>query len=52
MILYPPSTKNNLNMIAKENLIDKNLFNKLNRYEFLFLDKENNSVKKNFDEMI
>ena len=52
MILYPPSTKNNLQMIARENLLNPNLFDKLKKYEFLFVDKENNSVKKNFDEKI
>ena len=52
MILYPPTTKNHLNLIAKENLIESSLFNKLGPYEFLFLDKENKSVKKDFDEVI
>ena len=52
MILYPPTTKTHLNLIGKENLIDPNLFEKLNPYEFLFLDKEKKSVKKNFDENI
>ena len=42
MILYPPNTKNHKNLIAKENLINTNLF----------LDKKKKSVKKNFDEMI
>lgn len=41
MILYPPTTKNHLNLIAKENLIEPSLLNKLGPYEFLFLDKEN-----------
>ena len=52
MVLYPPSIKNNLQMIARENLLNPNLFDKLKKYEFLFVDKENNSVKKNFDEKI
>ena len=52
MILYPPLTKNNLQMIARENLLNPNLFDKLKKYEFLFVDKENKSVKKNFDENI
>ena len=52
MILYPPTTKNHLNLIAKENLIEPSLLNKLGPFEFLFLDKENKSVKKNFDEVI
>ena len=52
MILYPPATKNHLNLIAKENLVDPLLFNKLDPYEFLFLDKEKKTIKKNFDEDI
>jgi len=50
MLLYPPGTKNHLNLIAKETLISPELFDKLGPYEFLFLDKEKKSVKKNFDE--
>ena len=46
MIRYPPTTKNHLGLIAKENLIEPSLFNKLGPYEFLFLDKESKSVKK------
>ena len=52
IILYPPTTKKHLNFIAKENLIEPSLLNKLGPYEFSFLDKENKSVKKNFDEVI
>ena len=52
MILYPPPTKNHLNLIAKENLIEPSLFNKLGPYEFLFLDKENKNVKKHFAEVV
>ena len=40
MILYLPTTKNHLNLIAKENLIEPSLFNKLGPYEFLFLHNE------------
>ena len=50
MILYPPVTKNHLDHIAKENLVDPNLFKKLGPFEFLFLDKEKQKVAKNFDE--
>ena len=46
MILYPPTTKNHLNLIAKENLIDAGLFDKLKPFEFLFIDKAKKSVKK------
>ena len=52
MILYPPTTKNHSNLIGKENLIDPILFNRLGSYEFIFLDKEHKTVKKNFDEEI
>ena len=52
MILYPPKDKNHLKLIAKENGVDPALFDKLGPYEFLFLDKEKNSVTKNFDESI
>lgn len=52
MILYPPTTKNHLNLIAKENLIDASLFDELKPFEFLFLDKAKKTVKKNFDEIL
>ena len=52
MILYPQATRKHLDLIAKENLVDPNLFNKLGPFEFLFLDKEKRKVAKNFDEMI
>ena len=50
MILYPPTTKNHCLLIGKENMIDSKLFDKLAPYEFLFLNKEKKSCKKNFDE--
>ena len=52
MLLYPPATKKHFNLIANENLIDPNLFDKLNLYEFLFLDKEKKRVTKNFNETL
>ena len=52
MILYPPTTKNHKNLIAKENSFDPNLFDKLKLFEFLFLDKKKKSVMKNFDEAL
>ena len=52
MALYTPTTRTHINMIAKENLIDPALFNKLKPYEFLFLNKGKKSCKKNFDENI
>ena len=44
MILYPPTTKNHSNLIAKENLIDAGLFDDLKPFEFLFLDKKKRKV--------
>ena len=52
MLLYPPATKNHSNLIGKENMFNPSLFDKLGPYEFLFLNKECKSVKKNFDETI
>ena len=52
MILYPPTTQNHKNLIAKENSLDKTAFDALKPFEFLFLDKKKKSVKKNFDESI
>ena len=52
MLLYPPATKKHLYLIAKENLIDLTLFNKLGPYEFLFLDKRKKSVAKSFNEIV
>ena len=44
MILYPPSTKNHSNLIAKENSFDPNLFDNLKPFEFLFLDKKKRNL--------
>ena len=52
MILYPPTTQNHKNLIAKENMIDTRAFDALKPFEFLFLDKKKKSVLKNFDEVI
>ena len=52
MILYPPTTKNHKDLIAKENMIDVKAFDELKPFEFLFLDKKKKSVLKNFDEVI
>ena len=52
MILYRPTTKNHLSLIAKENLMETSLFNKPGPYEFRFLDKENESAKNNFHEVV
>ena len=42
MILYPPTTKNHPNLIAKENSLDTRVFDELKPFEFLFLDKKRN----------
>ena len=52
MILYPPTTKNHKDLIAKENMIDTRAFDKLKPFEFLLLDKKKKSVLKIFDEVI
>ena len=52
MILYPPTTKNHSNLIAKENSLDTRAFDELKPFEFLFLDKKKKSVLKNFNEVI
>ena len=52
MMLYTPQTNNHCNLIAKENRFYPALFDKLKPYEFIFIDKEKKTVKKNFDENI
>ena len=52
MILFNPPTKNECNLIAKENRFDPGLFEKLGPYEFIFVDKKQKKVAKNFDEKI
>ena len=52
MILYQPTTKNHCSLIGKENMIDSKLSDNMGPYEFLFLDKEKKTCKKNFDENI
>lgn len=52
VILCSPATKKHCNLIGKENMIDPKLFERLGPYESLFLNKENKSMKKNFDEPI
>ena len=51
MILYPPVTKHRSNLIAKENMIDSKIIDKLQLFEILFLSEEKKPVKKNFNEM-
>ncbi|PFX12015.1 Cuticle collagen sqt-1 [Stylophora pistillata] len=52
LILYTPVTKRHCDLIAKENMVEPDLFSKLGPYEFLFVDKEKKSCMKNFDEKI
>ena len=52
MILYPPPTENHRKLIAKENSVDPKLFDSLKKFDFLFVDKKNKQIKKNFDETI
>ena len=52
MILYPPTTQNHLNLIAKERMINTRAFDNLKPFEFLFVDKKKKSVLKNLDEVI
>ena len=52
MILYPPTTQNHKNLIAKENSLDTRYFDQLKPFYFLFLDKKKKQITKNFDEMI
>ena len=41
-----PSDKKHVDLIAKENLVQPNLFNKLGPFEFLFLDKERKALQR------
>ena len=52
MILYPPTTQNHKNLIAKENFIASQHFDGLKPFDFLFLDKKKKQITKNFDEKI
>ena len=52
MILYPPTTQNHKNLIAKENSLDTRYFDQLKPFDFLFLDKKKKQITKHFDEMI
>ena len=52
MILFEPNDEVHKSLIARENNIDKKLFDKLKKHEFLFVDKNKKTCKKNFDETI
>ena len=46
MILYPPTTQNHKNLIAKENSLDTRYFDQLKPFDFLFLDKKKTDHQK------
>ena len=52
MILYPPVTENHFYLISRENTIDPKLFERFEPYEFLFLNRENKSIMRKFDEIM
>ena len=54
MVIYEPKTRRCKKMVLTENNIEDNdLFKKINgKYDFLFIDKNNNKYYKNFDEEI
>ena len=54
MVIYEPKTRRCKNSVLIENNIeDKELFKKINgKYDFLFIDKNNDKYYKNFDEEI
>ena len=52
MILYPSTDKRDCKAIADDNKVNIELCDYLNKYEFLFIDKVNKTVKKNFDQTI
>ena len=46
MILYPPATKKHVDLIAKENLVQPNLFNKLGHLSFCFLIRKRKALQR------
>ena len=53
MVIYEPKTKRCMNMILREYYVDENAFKNLNgKYDFLFIDRNNDKFYKNFDEEI
>ena len=49
MILYPSTDKRDCKAVADDNKVNIELCDCLKQYEFLFIDKVNKTVKKNFD---
>lgn len=52
MILYPSTDKRDCKAVADDNKVNIELCDSLKQYEFLFVDKINKTVKKNFDLII
>ena len=52
MILYPSTDKRDCKAVADDNKVNIELCDNLNQYEFIFIDKVNKTVKKNFDLII
>ena len=46
MLLYPPTTKRHLDLIAKENLVPPESFNRLKPFEFVSVNKETGEIEK------
>ena len=46
IILYPPNEANHRQLLSKEYRFNQNVFDKLDKYDFLFIDKEKKTVKK------
>ena len=56
MVIYEPKTKGYMKMILRGNYVDENAFKNLHgdghKYDFLFINKNNDKYYKNFDEEI
>ena len=52
IILYPPDESNHRQLLSKEYHFNQNLFGKLDKYDFIFIDKDKKTLRKNFDEPI
>lgn len=52
MILYKPNVDDDKMRISKESRFDKGLFDCLDKHDFLYVDQQSKTVKKNFDEDI
>ena len=50
MILYAPSTKRHVDLIAKDNSVPPSGFSRLQPFEFVSVNKETGKIAKNLDE--